>query len=80
LDRFAACWDELDDPRTGNAGLRDFHELLFIALCSELCGGQGALEECYSPDSSTLHHAGMVDHLNREAEAAAGIGERLHAI
>jgi len=38
------CWDELDDPRTGNAGLHDFHELLFIALCSVLCGGQGAVD------------------------------------
>ena len=30
------------DPRTGNADLRDFHELLLIALCAILCGGQGA--------------------------------------
>jgi predicted transposase YbfD/YdcC len=44
LDEFVACWDELDDPRTGNAGLHDFHELLFIALCSVLCGGQGAVD------------------------------------
>ena len=44
MDWFAACWDELDDPRTGNAGLHDFHELLFIALCSALCGGQGAVD------------------------------------
>jgi len=44
LDEFAACWDELDDPRTGNAGLHDFHELLIIALCSVLCGGQGAVD------------------------------------
>ena len=44
LDRFVACWDEVDDPRTGNAGLHDFHELLFIALCSVLCGGQGAVD------------------------------------
>ena len=44
MDEFAACWDELDDPRTGNAGLHDFHELLFIALCSVLCGGQGAVD------------------------------------
>ncbi len=44
LDEFAACWDELDDPRTGNAGLHDFHELLVIALCSVLCGGQGAVD------------------------------------
>jgi hypothetical protein len=32
MDRFAACWKELDDPRTGNAGLHDFTELLIIAL------------------------------------------------
>lgn len=44
MDEFAACWDELDDPRTGNAGLHDFHELLVIALCSVLCGGQGAVD------------------------------------
>lgn len=44
MDQFAACWDKLDDPRTGNAGLHDFHELLFIALCSVLCGGQGAVD------------------------------------
>lgn len=44
LDEFAACWDELDDPRTGNAVLHDFHELLVIALCSVLCGGQGAVD------------------------------------
>ena len=44
MDRFVACWDELDDPRTGNAALHDFHELLFIALCSVLCGGQGAVD------------------------------------
>jgi len=32
LDRFAACWEELDDQRTGNAGLHDFIELMMIAL------------------------------------------------
>ncbi len=44
LDEFVAGWDELDDPRTGNAGLHDFHELLFVALYSVLCGGQGAVD------------------------------------
>jgi hypothetical protein len=42
LDQFVACFDGLEDPRTGNAGLHDFHELLMIALCAVLCGGQGA--------------------------------------
>ena len=44
LDQFAACWEGLEDPRTGNAGLHDFHELLMIALCTVLCGGQGAVD------------------------------------
>jgi predicted transposase YbfD/YdcC len=44
LDRFASCWEGLDDPRSGNAGLHDFHELLMIALCTVLCGGQGAVD------------------------------------
>src|ERR1035437_10610464 len=42
LDRFVACFEDLEDPRRGNAGLHDFHALLIIALCTTLCGGQGA--------------------------------------
>jgi len=44
LDQFCECWEGLEDPRTGNAGLHDFYELLFIALCAMLCGGQGAVD------------------------------------
>src|ERR1700722_3090396 len=44
LEQFAACWEELDDPRSGNAALHDFHELLIIALCTVLSGGQSAVE------------------------------------
>jgi predicted transposase YbfD/YdcC len=44
LDQFAWCWEGLEDPRTGNAGLPDFHELLMIALCTVLCGGQNAVD------------------------------------
>ncbi len=44
MDQFAGCWEGLEDPRTGNAGLHDFHELLMIALCTVLCGGQGAVD------------------------------------
>jgi len=44
LDQFIACWEELEDPRTGNAALHDFHELLMIALCTVLCGGQSAVD------------------------------------
>jgi predicted transposase YbfD/YdcC len=44
LDRFATCFEDLDDPRTGNAALHDFHTLLIIALCTILCGGQGCVD------------------------------------
>jgi hypothetical protein len=44
LDQFVACFEGLKDPRTGNAGLHDLHELLFIALCTVLSGGRGATE------------------------------------
>jgi predicted transposase YbfD/YdcC len=44
LEQFSACWEGLEDPRSGNAGLHDFYELLLIALCAVLCGGQGALD------------------------------------
>lgn len=43
MDQFIACWEGLEDPRTGNAGLHDFHELLVIALCTVLCGAQSAV-------------------------------------
>jgi len=44
LEHFLSCWQELDDPRTSNASLHDFHELLMIALCAVLCGGQTAVD------------------------------------
>jgi predicted transposase YbfD/YdcC len=44
LENFIACWDGLEDPRTGNAALHDFHEILAIALCAVLCGSQGSVE------------------------------------
>ena len=44
LEQFASCWEGLDDPRNGNAQWHDLHELLMIALCCVLCGGQGAAD------------------------------------
>jgi hypothetical protein len=41
LEQFVSCWEVLEDPRSGNATLHDFHELLMIVLCCVLCGGQG---------------------------------------
>ena len=40
MDSFAACFAGLDDPRTGNAGRHDLLEMLVIALCSVLTGGE----------------------------------------
>src|SRR5260370_38136286 len=42
MDGFVECWEGLEDPRTGNAALHAFYELLMIALCTTLCGGQSA--------------------------------------
>ena len=44
MDRFIEVWGGLDDPRSGNAALHDFYEILVIALCAVLCGGQGAVD------------------------------------
>ncbi|MEO5368358.1 MAG: ISAs1 family transposase [Magnetococcus sp. WYHC-3] len=44
MEEFAACFKELDDPRTGNAGQHNLLELLVIALCAVLCGGQTAVD------------------------------------
>ena len=40
MDTFAEIFDELDDPRTGNAKQHDLTEVLLIALCAVLCGGE----------------------------------------
>jgi predicted transposase YbfD/YdcC len=44
LEEFGACWEGLEDPRTGNAALHDLHDLLMIALCTVLCGGENATD------------------------------------
>jgi hypothetical protein len=44
LDGFIACFEGLEDPRSGNAALHDFHELLLIALCAVLSGAKGAVD------------------------------------
>jgi hypothetical protein len=44
VEQFVACWDELDDPRTGNAARHDFNELLIIAFCAV----------CYAEDRARL--------------------------
>lgn len=44
MEKFAACFESLEDPRTGNAGLHNFLEILMIALCSVLCGCETAVD------------------------------------
>jgi predicted transposase YbfD/YdcC len=42
MEGLTACFEDLEDPRTGNAGRHDLIEILVIALCAVLCGGQYA--------------------------------------
>lgn len=44
MEEFVACFAGLEDPRTGNAGRHDFYELLIMALCAVLCGGQSGTD------------------------------------
>lgn len=39
MEEFEACFDELNDPRADNAR-HDLFEVLMIALCAVLCGGE----------------------------------------
>jgi predicted transposase YbfD/YdcC len=41
---FVECFEGLEDPRTGNAGRHDLLEILMIALCTVLSGGQSAVD------------------------------------
>jgi predicted transposase YbfD/YdcC len=44
MEAFAACFEGLEDPRNGNAGRHDLQELLMIAFCTVLSGGQTAVD------------------------------------
>ncbi len=44
MHRFTECWDELDDPHADYAALRDFHQILAIAMYSVLCGEQRSVD------------------------------------
>jgi len=44
MEKFIEFWEGLEDPRSGNAALHDFHEILAIALCAVLCGSQGSVD------------------------------------
>ena len=44
MDGFSDCFAELTDPRTGGAGRYQLLEILMIALCTVLGGGQTAVD------------------------------------
>ena len=44
MDGFGACFEGVKDPRTGNAGRHKLLDILMIALCTVLCGGQTAVD------------------------------------
>ena len=44
MEGFAACFEGLDDPRTGNAGRHDLLEILLMAPCTVPCGGENAVD------------------------------------
>ena len=48
--------DPLEDPRHGNAGRHSLHDIVVIALCTILCGGE------------TCTDMALVGHAKREAK------------
>jgi len=44
MDGFSECFGGLPDPRSGNARRHDLLELLLIALCTFLCGGESCVD------------------------------------
>lgn len=40
MEGFKACFESLGDPRTGSAARHDLLEMLMVALCTALCGGE----------------------------------------
>ena len=44
MDGFRECFCDLEDPRTGNARRHDLLEILMIALCTSLCGGESCVD------------------------------------
>ncbi|MGD0636381.1 MAG: transposase family protein, partial [Beijerinckiaceae bacterium] len=44
MEGFLAFFAGLEDPRASNARRHDLHELLLIALCTFLCGGESCVD------------------------------------
>jgi predicted transposase YbfD/YdcC len=85
LEKFIACWDGVDDPRTGNAALHDFHEILIIAMCAVPGGGQGSVDmglfakskEPFLRGFLKLAH-GVPSHDTEVVRSHRGVENRLH--
>ena len=44
MEKLRQIFNGVEDPRTSNATLHDFHEMLTIAVLSSLCGGQTCVD------------------------------------
>ena len=44
MERFRACFADLDDPRTDNAQRHDLLDVLLIALAATLCGAETSVD------------------------------------
>src|SRR5512132_3078109 len=44
MERFRACFAELEDPRTGNAQRHELDEIIMIALLATLCGAETGVD------------------------------------
>ena len=44
MEKLRRIFNEVEDPRTSNATLHDFHEMLMIAVLSSLCGGRTCVD------------------------------------
>jgi predicted transposase YbfD/YdcC len=44
MERFRECFSGIEDPRSGNAVRHELSELLIIALCAVLCGGESCVD------------------------------------
>ena len=44
MGNFTSYFQDLEDPRHGNAGQHDLLEILMIALCTTLCGGKSTVD------------------------------------
>jgi predicted transposase YbfD/YdcC len=44
MERFRACFAELEDPRTGNAQRHELDEIVMIALLATLCGAETCVD------------------------------------